>query len=268
VSYLDRLENIYRRDRNTLFTELGHCLAATSANVTSVCAPIIDNQATNAFEYYRTDGPRDNFFAQQNTLALQYTAGETIVVPDFGRLVVDLPQDVIYIDELPPFPAAGGPSSIPIAGEAAFVSFVDRPFACPPGCGGIVPPGELVGADWVLRPPLLLPILHRAPGALFVEPFVNILALAPNEPLSTNNVSTKVRDNPPALSPFTFWQIGRGFGLDRGDLRIEGFPGAVFTSVSCTPTFADPCAIDYRVPEKGRTPLAPIQNIQIEGLFD
>jgi hypothetical protein len=72
VSYLDRLENIYRVGRSTLFRNLANCLAATSANVTSVCQPILAHQATNAFEYYGA-----NFFAQQNRLALQYTGRQS-----------------------------------------------------------------------------------------------------------------------------------------------------------------------------------------------
>ena len=47
---------------------------ATSDNVLLVCKSIIDNKPNNAFEYYRSDGPGNDFFAQQNTLALQYTS--------------------------------------------------------------------------------------------------------------------------------------------------------------------------------------------------
>jgi hypothetical protein len=160
VSYLDRLEETYRADRNTLLISLENCLMATSANVTSACQPIINNQATNAFDYY---GMAGNFFAQQNTLALQYTG--VVSVPDFPMM----PLDVLYIDELPPFAAVR--PNVPIAGEAAFVSFIDRPLGFTP------------------------------------SPQVNILALEPNTPLSTDNVSMTVRDNPPAPSPFTLWQI-------------------------------------------------------------
>ena len=124
VSYLNRLQNIYKADRNTLLTSLQRCLSATSANVTSVCQSIIDNQATNAYEYYGANGPGNDFFAQQNTLALQAycTTPDRARPPDYaGRL---------YIDELPSF--AG--SNLPITGEAAFVSFADRPV--PDGSGG------------------------------------------------------------------------------------------------------------------------------------
>ena len=169
VSYLNRLQNIYKADRNTLLTSLQRCLSATSANVTSVCQSIIDNQATNAYEYYGANGPGNDFFAQQNTLALQAycTTPDRARPPDYaGRL---------YIDELPSF--AG--SNLPITGEAAFVSFADRPV--PDGSGG------------------------------FCASFVDILALEPDAPLSTNNVSTKVRANPAASSPFTLWIVGEAF---------------------------------------------------------
>ena len=124
VSYLNRLQNIYKADRNTLLTSLQRCLSATSANVTSVCQSIIDNQATNAYEYYGANGPGNDFFAQQNTLARRYTALHQTVP---GRPIT---LDVLYIDELPSF--AG--SNLPITGEAAFVSFADRPV--PDGSGG------------------------------------------------------------------------------------------------------------------------------------
>jgi len=217
VSYLDRLEDIYRADRNTLLTSLQHCLGATSTNVTSVCQSIIANQATNAFEYYGANGPGDNFFAQQNTLALQYTAQH------LSQSVPQLPLDVLYIDELPSFATVGSP--VAIAGEAAFVSFVDRPSP---------------GTD----------------GGIVVAPGVNILALEPDAPLSTNNVSTKVRNNPPSPSPFIYWQV-----LNIPPPTLTSLSGFVFTSVSCTPTFANPCAIDYSSPPDTFT------HRQIENLF-
>ncbi|MGE0684213.1 MAG: hypothetical protein AB7P69_25310, partial [Candidatus Binatia bacterium] len=115
--YLNRLEDIYMADRATLLTNLETCLAATSQNVKTVCAPIITNTALNAFEYYAAGQPHANFFAQQNTLALQYVGK---VAGDFFD---DTPADVMYLDALPPTPEA---SASHIVGEAAFVSFVDR----------------------------------------------------------------------------------------------------------------------------------------------
>jgi hypothetical protein len=222
VGYLDRLEDIYTADRNTLIASLQRCLGATSANVTSVCQSIITNQATNAFQYYGANGPGNSFFAQQNTLALQYTALHQ------GQNPVSM--DVLYIDELPSFGF-----NPPITGEAAFVGFVDRP------------------------------VSDGAGGFLF-DSFVDILALEPDAPLSTNNVSTKVRANPSASSPFTLWEVGAGIGsFPPPDVAIIQLPGANFIAVSCTPTFANPCAIDYSVPiGSGEF----VQNTQIEGLFD
>ena len=234
LSYLDPLENIYTADRSTLLGNLESCLAATSANVTTVCGPIIDNQATDAFEYYATlptscAAAGDCFFAQQNTLALQYVG---VVLPWTGQgaptPMFPIPLDVIYIDELPPF-AAVDPIP-PIAGQAAFVGFADRTY-------------------W-----------DDAGG----EPFedengnVQILALEPGEPLSTDNVSSAVRVNPADPSPFTFWLVG--------DFGVGGFGPTVFTTNPCTPTFARPCAIDYEwAPDDNLA--APYQNVQIEGLF-
>jgi hypothetical protein len=209
VDQLNRLEDTYTADRNRLLSSLQNCLAATSANVTMVCQPIIANQATNAFEYYGTGGLGNNFFAQQNTLALQYTG------------VDRYPLDVIYIDKLPPFVAAG--PNIPIAGEGAFVSFLDR-----------------------------LPF----PGAT-ADPLVHILALEPNAPLSTNNVSTKVRANPAAPSPFTLWLI-----IFVPPATLVSAANNTFTSVSCTPTFAEPCAINYLFGF-----FDGVQHRQIENLF-
>ena len=55
------------------------------------------------------------------------------------------------------------------------------------------------------------PVPDGAGGFLLLS-FVDILALEPDAPLSTNNVSTKVRANPAASSPFTLWIVGEGVG--------------------------------------------------------
>jgi hypothetical protein len=234
LGYLDPLQNIYTADRDTLLTNLESCLAATSANVTTVCGPIIDNQATDPFEYYAATpascaASDDCFFAQQNTLALQYTG---VVLPWTGQgapaPMFPIPLDVIYIDELPPF-AAADPTP-PIAGQAAFVGFADRAYWDDVGEG----PFETENGN------------------------VQILALEPGEPLSTDNVSSAVRLNPPDPAPFTFWLVG--------DFGVGGFGPTEFTTNPCTPTFAAPCAIDYEwAVDDGIA--APYQNVQIEGLF-
>jgi hypothetical protein len=200
--YLSRLHNIYNADRTTLRTNLAKCLSASKDEVASECEPITNNQATNAFEYYAPSGAGQDFFAQQNTLALQYTGLDSVPGTGFQQF----PQDVIYIDELPSFVAAGSP--VPIAGEAAFVSFLDRPIPLGPG--------------------------------LPVSPVVDILALMPDKPLSTDNVSTKARANPTSPSPFTAWQIVEAGIFPQGDPA-----SAAFTTTACTPTFAQPCAINY-----------------------
>jgi hypothetical protein len=125
VSYLDRLENVYKADRTTLRNNLETCLAATSDNVTTDCAPIINNTALNAFEYYDSTQPRANFFAQRNTLALQYVGKQSEFV--MGSFIASAPLDVMYVDELPP---SSQPVAKMIAG-AAFVSFLDRPESTP-----------------------------------------------------------------------------------------------------------------------------------------
>jgi hypothetical protein len=214
LGYLRDLEDAYTTDRGTLLGNLETCLAATTSNVTSVCAPIIGDQVSDAFEYYATSPsscasatPSTCFLAQENTLTLQYTgtSGGTDGTP----------LDVIYIDTLPDF-------SEPIDGQAAFVGFLDRP---------------------------------TTQSSAGEQPSVPILALIPNEPLSTDNVSQTVRQNSSDPSPFTLWFIGFG-----GDLL--NFPDTTLSGVSCTPTFAVPCAIDY-IEEGG----FGYEYLQIEGLF-
>ena len=233
LAYVDPLENIYAADRKTLLTNLQKCLAATSDNVVTVCAPIIDNQVSDAFAYYAaspTSCAASNrcFFAQQNTLALQYTGLALAwlgVGPDESFPV---PLEVIYVDELPSFAVAGYP--VGIAGEAGFVGFADRPFWIDAGAD----PFETENG------------------------YVAILALKPGDPLSTSNVSSKAQMNPPDPSPFVFWEVG--------DFGVGPFAPAVFTSLACTPSFADPCAIDYEWTETGF--IAPFEFVQIEGLFE
>jgi hypothetical protein len=98
----------------------------------------------------------------------------------------------------------------------------------------------------------------QVPGqGTFVIPNADILALEPNQPLSTNNVSATVRQNPSSPSPFTLWQI-----ISVPPIELLSSPGTVFTSTSCTPTFAQPCGIDYGIGTFA------VQHRQIEDLFD
>ena len=184
-------------------------------NVTTACAPIINNTALNAFEYYAAGQPHANFLAQQNTLALQYVGAFNEGDP--------LPLDVMYVDTLPSGVQQTG-GGLSIAGEAALVAFQDRP-----------------------NP------LHPAP------PFVELLALTPGQPLSTNNVSTKVRQTS-ALQPFDIFNIGEG----TGGAEVDVFVGGTFTTIACTPTFDLPCGIDYSYDIVGTV---VVTHSQIQGLF-
>jgi hypothetical protein len=227
VSYLDELENVYKSDRTTLLSNLETCLAATRVNVKTACGPIINNTITNAYEWYASNGAHPNFFAQQNTLALQYTAA-------FASEAIPFPSvslDVFYVDELPSFAIAG--SNIAIAGEAALVSFADRTY---------------------------IPELLNGSATPTDQPFVSFLVLEPGKPLSTNNVSTKVRDgaNP---SPFDWWSIGV---FNPPSFRLRASPDYFFTTQACTPTFANPCAIDFTFAGA----IDVVVHQQIQGLFD
>jgi hypothetical protein len=232
--YLDRLENVYNSDRTMLLDNLESCLAATSTNVATVCAPIINNQFTNAFSFYHapeetsacvTNG--DCFFVEQNTIALQYVASSTSTLG--GTKTSFLPGDTFYIDELPTFAAAG--SNIPIAGQAALVTYVDRP-------------------------------TEEATTENASE--MGILALEPGEPISTENVLPAVVEG---SGKFTLYTIN-GPGVPPFLLALEG---AFFTTPSCSPTFTDPCEIAYQVMEdigaNTGDATTVVANRQIEGFF-
>ena len=220
VSYLNRLENIYKADRNTLLTSLQNCLSATSANVTSVCQPIINNQATNAFEYYGANGPGNDFFAQQNTLALQYTGlHQPCPPPDSAGRYLHRRAAVI---------CRVGP--VPIAGEAAFVSFADRPV--PTVRGLLAPLGRHFGA--------------RARRAAVDEQCVN-----------------QGKDQPSSFLPIFTLDVGKSWFLPPTQRSLQR-RGDLY-SVSCTPTFAQPCSINYVVPPQRRR--ITIEHPQIQDLF-
>ena len=130
-AYLNDLANIYGSDASLTLQNLATCLNATSDNVETVCAPIITNTATNAFDYYAADpiscaptnGQNRCVLAGQNTLALQYTAIETT---SLGR---DVSRDVLYIDTLPKFSWAVARSfQNTLGGQGAIVSFADRAY--------------------------------------------------------------------------------------------------------------------------------------------
>ena len=222
VSYLNRLENTYSSDRTILLGNLTQCLTtATAGNVQILCGAIINNTAKDAYTHYGgTASSQRNFFAQQNALALQYTGS----IQQFTQAQPTVELDVIYIDKLPTFAAAG--PDVPIAGEAAFVSFKDRPTA----------------------------------GSEAMDPSVTIMALQPNEPLSTDSVSAKVRQTS-ASSPFVLYVLELNHGFTPPFLAVVP-SAAQFTSSSCMPTFTNPCAINY-VNENG----VSFVHDQIENMF-
>ena len=119
----------YSNDRVTLKANLSSCLRATKGHVKTKCAPIITNTIDSAYTWYDAQKGNPNcksnqikascWRAQQNTIALQYTAVFT------GVGSAEWPDDVMYIDSLPPFT---GTVAEPIGSKAALVAFTDRPF--------------------------------------------------------------------------------------------------------------------------------------------
>jgi hypothetical protein len=201
--YLDRLATTYSETRSDLLDNLNTCLAATDSNVNVACGPIINNLDGDVFAYYGSDGTQPNFFAQQNSLALQYaTSLSEVGAGSLGSL------DVMYIDKLPSLSAAG--SNVPIAGQAAFVSFADRPWCC-------------INGDFT------------------TAALVAIVALEPDADISTNSLSESVQGSDP--SHFTVWGLDVAASILAHPFR--GDPGVFTSLLPCTPKFASLCAIDY-----------------------
>ncbi len=120
-SSLEELEDgAYDPDRSTLLSNLENCLSATESNVTSVCAPIINNTIANAYEWYDTGGENPNFFARENTIALQYTG---LLTYNNGS---SWPQDVVYIPQLPSWSDLN--EFFLIGNQAALVGFADAAY--------------------------------------------------------------------------------------------------------------------------------------------
>ena len=233
-SYLNRLQQIYSQDRKSVLKDLKTCLEASSDTVASDCQPIIENRAKNVFDYYDKSAPTGDFFAQQNTLALQYTA-----IEEFGGPGINIPPgalDVIYIDKLPSFSSA--PALAAIAGEAALVSFYDRP----------IPVGSA--------------------GLTNTNASVRILALEPGQPLSTSSVSKKVRANQDQPQPFNFWSLDVIPNAGGNTILTFERTGSTFITTDCLPTFTRPCAIDYFGPATHDVPSTDsVENRPIVGLF-
>jgi hypothetical protein len=124
---LSTVESAYQADALTLTNNLGTCLnsATTTANVTTQCAPIINNPFTNVYDWYGLSGANPNWLAQQNTIALQYvgTFDTSYNVPSSTTSVL-VPVDVVYIDKLGTLdsPAEN------ISGQAGLAAFADAPY--------------------------------------------------------------------------------------------------------------------------------------------
>jgi len=144
-SSFDRLLNAnegavsYATGRKILLDDLETCLDATSTNVTEACSPVINGGETlaSAYDFYDsehgypecTNGGNQEacWLAQQNTIALQYSAIRTFELkapPPAPSLFFSGPSDALYIDALPSFDGAGAP----ISGKAGLTTFQDAFF--------------------------------------------------------------------------------------------------------------------------------------------
>lgn len=210
ASSLEELEdNLYDQDRITLLSNLENCLAATEDNLTSVCAPIINNTIANAYQWYDVNGQNPNFFAQQNTIALQYTGLLT------SNNESSWPQDVVYLPQLPSWSNVN--EFFLIGNQAALVGFADSAYFD----GTLDSNGDPVPVS----------------GASLA-----FLPLKPNEDLSqvTTQVFTTQGTQPPGLW-FSYINGGPGPATNDRDQPLEWLG----TTASCAPSFAFPCPIGY-----------------------
>jgi hypothetical protein len=127
-NYLYNAEYVYSGDKSTLMSNLSNCLSSNQQNVTTACAPILNNSVTNAYDWYAAGGPNPNSFsaaqnwlAQQNTIGLQYTGLFTPPTGSGGPF----PIDVLYVDTLPPFTGTNGQV---IGGQSSLTGFADATY--------------------------------------------------------------------------------------------------------------------------------------------
>lgn len=132
-NYLSSLSSIYYADRETMVNNLGTCLNATSTSVGSACSHIIDlyaNGIRSAYGWYSVTGANPNgvstanrAFAQQNTIALQYTGQYTDNYSSF-------PMDMVWAGQLPTSTAWGDavPTPYDPSSTPALIGFVDYPY--------------------------------------------------------------------------------------------------------------------------------------------
>lgn len=204
----------YDNNRQTLVANLEKCLKAKKSNVTTVCAPIINGGGTieSAYTWYDaehgypacTSGDHKEvcWLAQQNTIALQY-AGTLLIERDFS----EVPHDVLYVDQLPPWSTS--PIGKPIGGKAALVAFADREF-------------------------------FTVKGNHFTAPNVSILPFENNTDLK--DIYTSVQ--PPPATAFEWWGIDSGSNWYPQSSNAMG-ARTNWTTPTCGPTFEEPCPIGF-----------------------
>ena len=223
-SYLGFLGSAYSSDENLMLSNLGACLAATSSNVSTVCAPITTLYGTgsqaiigSAYAWYTNGGDltgskqTPNNIAAQNTIALQYASTVYVSTPKGST---SFPLDVMWVDGLPSFPTSwqGLPAGIEAPSGSALVAFADEPYYWPGG-------GDS--------------------SATFTSPYVFIM------PTSTTSMSAPASnynqygfnfaeyDYPSTLG----WQWGSG------SVATTYYPQECNSYSPAYPTFTNPCGI-------------------------
>lgn len=136
--YLTPLHSTYQGDVGTMMINLRQCMSSQINAIATNCAPIVqlyNDSITDAYLYYSSTGQNPNSFAQQNTIALQYTGLTSLNGNGFFQISKDtynnsFPLDVVWANALPnPFPYAinGGGYWQP-NGYPAIIAFADAPW--------------------------------------------------------------------------------------------------------------------------------------------
>jgi len=225
---------------NTMLYNLNTCLSdeTTSTNVTSQCAPIIDlYNATvrSAYDFFDMSGPVPNWPEQQNTIALQYTG---FFVSDNGS---SWPEDVLYIDQLPPF--SQGTALEPISNHAALTGFAD--------------------ATWYNQGgPLNLPVGAFLPlntGSDLSE----VYSTLSNEGVYLTELAIANSIPKPGLW-YGYISNTEGFSY----ANSVDSPLAWTAATNCKPTISQPCAIGYGIPSNVAGHPLSFSMTQIPAFFD
>jgi hypothetical protein len=175
-------------------------------NPSTGCDDLLSSE-TSAYDFYGDRSIPRAFFFQQNTIALQYQ-GITTSPSNYTW-----PSDVIYMDVLPQF--TGFSDFMPIAGQAAFLSFVDAPFF---------------------------------DGRTETTARVNILPLHQNSDLS--EIYSTESGEGVFLTTMDGTSPGLYFGIKDSDNAGDGTNKSQMAWLTdpCEPMFdGDPCGIDYQI---------------------